>query len=230
MRELKPTMIVDLTKKLARSSWMRSAAIALCALPLTGCYQIWLDMWNGPYGETYEQSDFFENGSTARPLVDGVVPYQSANLDTHYFEGTVNGEFATTNPLDMSTPELRKAVLLRGQNRYAIYCTPCHGPRGDGDGMITQRGFKRPTSYHIDRLRESPDGYFFDVMTNGFGVMYSYASRVPVEDRWAIAAYIRVLQYSQNAPMADLDAQLQELVLNPPAAEAPHTEADTTHE
>ena len=97
-------------------------------------------------------------------------------------------------------------VIRRGQQRFDIYCSPCHSRLGDGRGMIVRRGFKQPSSFHIDRLRNQPIGYFFDVMTQGFGQMSSYASQVPVEDRWAIAAYIRALQLSAHAPVADLSA------------------------
>ena len=97
-----------------------------------------------------------------------------------------------------------KDLLVRGRQRFEVFCSPCHGRQGNGLGMVVQRGFKQPPSYHIDRLRAQPLGYFFDVMTNGFGQMSSYASQVPVADRWAIAAYVRTLQFSRNAPVAAL--------------------------
>ena len=97
-----------------------------------------------------------------------------------------------------------QAFLLRGQQRFNIYCSPCHGRTGYGDGMVVQRGFKAPPSYHIDRLRNQPSGYYFDVITNGYGTMVSYASRIPVDDRWAIVAYVRALQLSQNATVEDV--------------------------
>ena len=105
-----------------------------------------------------------------------------------------------------TAPPVTQALLERGQERYRIYCTPCHSELGDGNGMIVQRGFKRPPSYHEQRLREAPVDYFYDVITNGYGAMYSFAARVPPQDRWAIAAYIRALQLSQNASAADLAA------------------------
>lgn len=105
-----------------------------------------------------------------------------------------------------STPALTHALLERGQERYRIFCTPCHSELGDGNGMIVQRGFEHPPSYHEQRLRDAPVDYFYDVITNGYGAMYSFAARVPHRDRWAIAAYIRALQLSQNASAADLTA------------------------
>jgi hypothetical protein len=125
-------------------------------------------------------------------------------LDEHLHTGKINGELATAFPFPVT-----KVVLLRGQERFNIFCSPCHGRVGDGQGMIVQRGFRQPQSFHIQRLRESPPGYYFDVITNGFGAMYSYAARVPVEDRWAIAAYIRALQLSQNATWEDVPAEQQ---------------------
>ena len=168
--------------------------IALCAVALTGCH---LDMWNQRRYEPLEKGVTFGPGqSSARTFVEGTVPYQMAKLDEHYYQGRVNGELATTLPSQIT---LSRELLERGQARFQIYCMPCHGETGHADGMIVQRGFPQPTSYTDPRLLESPIGYFFDVMTNGFGRMYSYASRVPVEDRWAIAAYVRTLQLSQNA-------------------------------
>jgi len=107
-----------------------------------------------------------------------------------------------TNPLDL-TP----ALLARGRNRFDIYCAPCHSRAGDGDGMIVRRGFPRPPSYHIDRLRNAPDGHFYQVISNGYGVMYPYGDRIDPDDRWAIVAYIRALQLSQHAPAGLLDPQ-----------------------
>jgi mono/diheme cytochrome c family protein len=103
-----------------------------------------------------------------------------------------------------------KELLERGESRFNIYCTPCHSRLGDGEGMVVQRGFAEPPSYHIDRLRDAPIGHYFDVMTNGFGAMHSYASRVEPKDRWAIAAYIRALQLSQNAQVSDLPPEQRE--------------------
>ncbi len=171
-----------------------AAGLALCAAALTGCH---LDMWNQRRYEPLERGVSFGAGeSSARPFVEGTVPYQMAKLDDHFYTGRVNGELVTTLPAQI---QLSRELLERGQARFQIYCMPCHGETGHANGMIVQRGFPQPTSYMDQRLLESPIGYFFDVMTNGFGRMYGYASRIPVEDRWAIAAYVRTLQLSQNA-------------------------------
>lgn len=117
------------------------------------------------------------------------------------FQGKDGDQFIAQPPIPID-----KAALLRGQERFNIFCSPCHGQLGDGEGMVVQRGFRHPPSFHIDRLRNQPAGHFFDVITNGFGGMASYASRVPVEDRWKIVAYIRALQVSQNSTEADVPA------------------------
>jgi mono/diheme cytochrome c family protein len=144
-------------------------------------------------------SSFFDDGASARPLPDNTVARGQLNLDTHLYAGQENGAPAETFPFTVT-----EQVLARGQERYAIFCAPCHGPDGDGQGIIVQRGFKPPPSFHEERLRTAPVGYFFGVITNGFGTMYSYADRVPPEDRWAIVAYIRALQLSQSATLDDV--------------------------
>ena len=121
--------------------------------------------------------------------------------DDHLYQGRVNGELADTFPMPVTA-----AVMARGQERYNVFCLPCHGPTGSGNGTIVQRGFRAPPSYHEERLRAAPVGYFYDVMTNGFGAMQDYASQVPVADRWAIAAYMRALQLSQRATVNDVPA------------------------
>ena len=172
----------------------RAAALLGCALTVAGCH--W-DMWNQDRYEPLEKGGFFGEGeSSSRMLIAGTVSYGMDRLDTHYYEGRVNGELVMELPRQIA---LDRALLERGQERFGIYCTPCHGYQGLADGMITKRGFPNPTSYVSQHLLEAPIGYFFDVMTNGFGRMYSYASRVPVDDRWAIATYVRTLQLSQNA-------------------------------
>lgn len=176
----------------------------VCLFLLPACH---LDMWDGARYKPLEGSEFFEDGRSARQLPEGAVPYKAARLDAHYYQGKVNGQFAESLPArvtdseqwDWDDPEKRRAFIKRGQNRFMVYCSPCHGALGNGQGMITERGFPNPPSYMDPRLLDAPIGYFYDVITNGFGKMYSYASRVPVEDRWAIATYIRTLQLSQNA-------------------------------
>jgi len=148
-------------------------------------------------------------------LVANTVPRGLLRADTHLNEGRVDGQLATTFPMAI-TP----AVMQRGQERFNVFCSPCHGRTGSGNGMVVQRGFRAPPSYHEDRLRNAPVGYFFDVMTNGFGAMQDYASQVPVADRWAIAAYIRALQLSQRATLADVPADRRAELDRPAAAPA----------
>ena len=144
-------------------------------------------------------SKLFEDGRSARPLVEGTVARGQLREDELFYAGRSGKDLAKIFPFPVT-----REVLERGRERYNIFCTPCHSLLGDGNGMVVQRGFRRPPSFHIDRLREAPPGHFFDVMTNGFGAMPSYASRIPVKDRWAITAYIRALQLSQNATLADV--------------------------
>lgn len=175
-------------------------ALALVGASLLGaCRQ---DMHDQPRYKAYGQSAFFADGRNMRPLVAGTVARGRLMEDDHYWRGKVDGKPAETFPMPVTAD-----LVARGKERYMIYCTPCHSPVGDGNGMIVQRGMKRPPSYHIDRLRQAPPGYFFDVITNGFGVMYDYADRIPAHDRWAIAAYVRVLQQSQNAAVGELSAE-----------------------
>jgi len=177
-----------------------SRALSACMIGLlllsAGCRQ---DMHDQPKYKTYAASDFFSDRRSARPLIQGTVARGQLRLDRHLYEGRVGNALATTLPMPLT-----RQLLTRGQDRFNIYCSPCHGRVGNGEGMVVQRGFKRPPSYHEDRLRAQPAGYFFDVITNGFGLMPSYASRIPVEDRWAIVAYIRALQLSQNAKVDDV--------------------------
>ncbi|MBO0799395.1 MAG: cytochrome c [Blastocatellia bacterium] len=183
---------------------------------LPACRQ---DMHDQPKYTPFRPSAFFADGKSERPLVDGTVPRRNLREDASLPDGDSDGgqslridlasELQQTQPSDLSkvtTPpiQITKEVLNRGEERFNISCSPCHGRGGDGNGMIAQRGFRHPPSYHIDRLREAPIGHFFDVMTNGFGAMPSYADQVGPRDRWAIAAYIRALQLSRNATLADV--------------------------
>lgn len=156
-------------------------------------------MHDQPKLEPLEKNTFFSDQRASRPLVEGTVARGQLRIDEHLYTGKVNGELATTLPFPAT-----KEVLARGQERYNIFCSPCHDRVGSGNGMIVQRGFRKPPSFHLERLREMPVGHYFDVMTNGFGTMYSYSDRITPKDRWAIAAYIRVLQLSQNAALTDV--------------------------
>lgn len=167
---------------------------------LTGCRQ---DMHDQPKIEPLEASDFFADGMGARAPVAGTVargwPIERTAVETGL---DAEGRLVTELPV-----RLDAELLARGRERYDIFCALCHARTGDGDGMIVRRGFKQPESFHSQRLRDVPVGYFFDVMTNGFGEMSSYRYQVPVADRWAIAAYVRALQLSRNAPVASLSAE-----------------------
>jgi mono/diheme cytochrome c family protein len=156
-------------------------------------------MRDQPRYEPLEASEFFADGMSARPLVSGTVARGQLHADEPFYTGKADGEFVTEIPL-----QLDRDLLERGQERFNIYCAVCHAPTGEGDGMIVQRGFRKPPSYHIERLQNAPAGHFFDVMTNGFGAMPSYRVQVAPRDRWAIVAYIRVLQLSRNATLENV--------------------------
>lgn len=149
-------------------------------------------------------SDFFGDGRSARPEIPGTIPRGYLHLDPALYTGKVNDQ-----EIDYFPIPIERADLERGRDRFNIYCSPCHGLTGDGRGMVVLRGFRQPPSYHIDRLIKIPVGHFFDVATNGYGAMPSYASRVPTDDRWRIAAYIRVLQFSQNAGLNEVPANMR---------------------
>ncbi len=151
-------------------------------------------MYDQPRKEPLEASDFFDDGRASRPLVVGTIARGQLSANETFHTGKADGRLAEDLPENV---ELNMDLLRRGQQRFNIFCINCHGAVGEGDGMIVQRGYRRPPTYHSDRLRGMPIGHYFDVMTNGFGVMPDYAEQVPVRDRWAIAAYIRVLQQSQ---------------------------------
>ncbi len=173
--------------------------LLLCLAQLSGCVQ---DMYNYAKIKPLEPSSVFADARSSRQLVADTVSRSSVIAPTPFTTGFADGKPATTFPIPIT-----REVLDRGQQRYSIYCAPCHGSTGYGDGMIVQRGFPAPPSYHIARLINAPVGHFFDVMTNGYGLMYSYADRVSPADRWAIAAYICVLQRSQDATLNDVPPQ-----------------------
>ena len=171
------------------------AAVAI--LLLAGCRQ---NMHDQPKNQTFEESDFFADGQASRPLPAHTVARGELRDDVLLATGVGrDGRPAAELPMPLT-----RALLARGRERYDIYCSPCHDRAGTGRGMIVERGYKQPPSFHIDRLRSAPPGYFFNVISQGFGVMPSYAVQVPIADRWAIIAYIRALQLSQNSRLADL--------------------------
>ncbi len=155
------------------------------------------DMHIQPKMLPLRQSDFYEDGRGSRTPPDGTIARGELRDDTYLYTGMINGK-----PGDRMPFPATREVLERGRERFNIYCAPCHSRLGDGNGMIVQRGFRHPPSFHEARLRQAPLGHFYDVMTNGFGAMPDYAAQVNTRDRWAIAAYIRTLQLSQNAPAA----------------------------
>jgi len=190
-------------------------ALALFGLGVAGCRQ---DMHDAPRYEPLERSEFFADGRASRDPVPGTVG--RARIDEPFFEDPIfmTGLGPDGQPVATLAVELSPALLARGRERFNIFCAPCHDQTGRGEGMIVRRGYKRPQTFHGDRLREIPVGYFVDVMTRGFGQMPSYASQVRAADRWAIAAYIRALQLAQNARLADLPAVDREALGNLPAA------------
>lgn len=181
------------------------------SLLTAGCSR--LDMQDQPKYKPQRPSDFFVDGRSGRPELEGTIARGQLDEDAAFYEGQdAAGKDITEFPIAVD-----KAVIQRGQARYDIYCAPCHGRLGNGMGMIVQRGFKQPPSYHIDRLRNAPVGHFFDVISNGYGAMLNYSQQLQVRDRWAIVAYIRALQYSQNANVNDLPTEARAQL--PPAGQ-----------
>ena len=193
---------------------LAALACGLVLLAASGCRQ---NMHNQHKLEAYEASDFFADGQGSRQLPDAVVPLGTFGAEIAPYTGLVvtpaaanaGGAGSQDGPPPMSIELVR-----RGQERFNIFCSPCHGRAGDGAGMIVQRGYKQPTSFHDPRLLSAQADYFVTVMTEGFGVMPSYKEEVPVRDRWAIAAYIRALQYSQNARLAELPEAQRQVVIS----------------
>ena len=179
------------SKMSQRKITLCSCFVALAAI-MTGCRN---DMHNQPRYKPFAATTFFGDGRSARPTIADTVARGQLRVDLPRFTGKNNGK-----DIDYIPIQITRADVERGHERFNIFCSPCHGRLGDGHGMIVTRGLRQPPSYHDERLRNAPIGHFFDVMTNGYGAMYSYASRVPVDDRWRIASYIRALQMSQNPP------------------------------
>ncbi len=172
-------------------------AISVVMLALAGCRQ---DMHDQPKFIPLRPTEFFSDGRSARTLPEGTVARGHLNDDLAFY----TGKGPDGKPVDELPFPATAAVLERGRGRFNVYCSPCHDRLGEGNGMIVRRGLRHPPSYHIDRLRQVPNGYIFDVITSGFGAMQDYAAQIPPRDRWAIVAYIRALQLSHNATMADV--------------------------
>ncbi|WP_419730995.1 c-type cytochrome [Lichenicola sp.] len=161
--------------------------LPVLALLPSGCKRH--DMYTQDKSSSWDASRFFPNQQSMRKAADGAVPVDETDPDVAH------------------PPVATAAMLERGHERYNIFCAPCHAKTGEGDGMIVQRGFPHPPSFNSDRLRQAPAQHYYDVISNGYGVMYSYAERVPSDDRWAVIAYIRALQRSQGLPVAELTPQ-----------------------
>jgi cytochrome c553 len=164
----------------------------------TACRQ---EMYNQPRSRPLRESDLFASGAMARPIPAHTVARGQFHEDPAFVGGRLG-----TNLVDAFPSPVTRPMLMRGRERFEIFCAPCHGPTGEGNGIVVQRGFPAPPSYHIERLRQAPAGHFVDVITRGYGVMYAYAARVSPADRWAIAAYLRTLQLSQHATLEDAPA------------------------
>lgn len=221
-------LALTLRKAKTGRSMGRLVAAAVCAFGFYGCHQ---DMWNQPKYTPYQPNPFFADNNSSRQPVDGTVPYEAARRPwvTPMYTKFANGNEQVPMAADLAFWDGRtsdnayiaenyfplndRALYERGRERYNITCAACHGLAGYGDGMIVQRGFPVPPSFHIDRLRQVEDGYIFNVITNGFGRMFSYADRIHPEDRWAIIAYIRALQLSQNVDMSNPDSEFASMVL-----------------
>ena len=184
----------------------------------TGCYRgqpskkppihLIPDMDSQPKYDAQEQSSYFRDGSTMRLPVEGTVAIGHLNDDIAYYKGkNNNGSFVKANPVEVTLP-----MLKRGQQRYNIYCAPCHGQVGDGNGIIVKKGYLPPPSFHSERIRALEDGAVYDIISNGIRNMPSYAHQIPVQDRWAIVAYVQALQKSQNATINDVPEELREKI------------------
>jgi hypothetical protein len=187
------------------SRGLATVCAAACLVFAAGCQYLRQDMADQPKNKPLSPSEFFADGRSERPLIENTVA-RGALAD----DGLFVPKDSTNFPLPVNLE-----LLERGEERYKIFCSPCHGLQGDGNGMIAMRGMKHPPSYHQDRLRQAPNGYFFDTITNGFGAMFGYSAQIPPRDRWAIIAYIRALQLSRHAKVSELPAGLREKVMKP---------------
>jgi mono/diheme cytochrome c family protein len=215
------------TDTVARSPVLGALVLGAMALAVSGCEKAMQDMYNQPKYKPLAASAMWHDGRSSRPDVPGTVafsagasagtssgrlstlPLPASEAPTYPVDehGQIHANLAPGSPpprLATNPLPIDRQTLERGRERFDIYCSPCHSIAGDGDGMVARRGFPNPPSYHTDRLRNAPDAHFYSVITNGYGMMYSYADRVAPNDRWAIIAYIRALQLSQNARVADV--------------------------
>jgi mono/diheme cytochrome c family protein len=202
-------------RDLARTVFVLSVLAAIVLI--SACS---IDMHVQPRQNPLSRSDFFADQRSERPPVEGTVARGDLRADTYFYTGKIGNK-----PGDVMPFPVTKEVLERGRERFNIFCAPCHSRLGDGNGMVPSRGFAhKPPSFHIARLEKAPVGYFYDVITNGFGIMPDYAAQVPPQDRWNIVAYVRALQLSQNATMADVPAG-QTIPSEPPKFREPESGA-----
>jgi mono/diheme cytochrome c family protein len=187
-----------------------AGALLAALVFVSGCESLRQDMANQPRQNPLSPSDFFPDERSERALVENTV-IRGATDDDQYLVAKDSNAF----PIPIT-----QEFLDRGKERYGIFCTPCHGLQGDGNGMVAIRGMKHPPTYHQDRLRQAPNGYIYDVVTNGFGAMYGYSAQIPPRDRWAIIAYVRALQLSRNASAGQLPADLRNRLAASPGANA----------
>lgn len=183
-----------------RDRWWVLMLLSALSMTVCGCRR---DMQDQPKCLPLQASAFFVDGRSSRPIPPNTIARGHLNDNDSFHTGANGGTFLNVVPMTIT-----KTMLDRGQQRFDIYCSPCHGALGDGDGMIAKRGFKIPANFHTDRLRQAPPGYLYQVISNGYGAMPDYANQIPhVEDRWAIVAYIRALQLSRNATVADIPSE-----------------------
>jgi mono/diheme cytochrome c family protein len=204
--------------KTSTSRFLVAASAAVCMIFASGCQYLRQDMANQPKNKALSPSDFFPDGRSVRPLIENTVARGSLANDELHVAKESN---------DFPLP-VNQELLERGEDRYKIFCTPCHGLQGDGNGFVAMRGMKHPPTYHQDRLRNSPNGYYYDVITNGFGQMLGYSAQIPPRDRWAIVAYVRALQLSRNAHGADLSPELREKVNSGASAKTSEKTGETS--
>jgi mono/diheme cytochrome c family protein len=190
----------------------RVTVLAVLSVVLAGCR---LDMQDAPRYDPLEASTFFTDGRSARMPVANTIARGTLREDTHLYQGTIDGQLTDTFPMPVTAE-----MVSRGRERFNAFCSPCHGRTGQGNGMVVQRGFRAPPSFHDERLRNAPVGYYVNVETNGFGAMSDYSAQVLPADRWAIAAYIRALQLSQRATVEDVPADRRGELDQPAAAPA----------
>ena len=208
---------------MTRSRVLQAVCLGAFVVGVAGCHP---DMWIQPKYKAQEKSTFFADNMSSRQPVTGTVPFGEKKDDDALYRGYVDGKLVREFPISVT-----RELIERGQERFDIFCRHCHGAIGDGEGMIAMRGFKVEqvvATYHTDRLREMPVGHFFDVITNGYGVMFPFKDRIPVEDRWAIVAYVRVLQRSQNASIDDVPFDLRDQMDDP--ASQLHDDDEEDHE